>query len=290
MNDHCDSRTLLDSFAYADLLRSTIGPDVRRALAEDVGTGDITAALIDPKEQASARVITRDPGVFCGALWVDAICSDTIDVNWYTADGQTLAANDTLLELSGRAQQLLTVERTLLNFIQLLSGTATVVRRYVDLIGDSPTRLLDTRKTIPGLRLAQKYAVHCGGGDNHRIGLFDAYLIKENHLSAAGGIAPAVQSARAAHPELVVEVEVENLAQLEEAVAAGAHIALLDNFSLDETRAAVSLVAGKIKLEASGGITEESITEIAATGVDYVSTGMTTKQINPLDLSMRFTD
>lgn len=262
------------------------------ALAEDIGAQDITAALIDPQNRAVAQIITRDSGIFCGAPWVASVCSrihSDIRVTWHARDGAPVAANDVLFELNGPARALLTLERTLLNFVQLLSGTATLTQHYVNLIANSGTRLLDTRKTIPGLRVAQKYAVHCGGGHNHRMGLFDAYLLKENHLSAAGGIASAVERARQTHPELSIEVEVENLEQLQQAIEAGAHIALIDNFSLRNTRTAAAMAAGKIKLEASGGITEKTITEIAATGVDYISTGMITKQIMPLDLSMLFT-
>jgi nicotinate-nucleotide pyrophosphorylase (carboxylating) len=284
---------MLDSFAHSDLLLASLPGQVQRALAEDVGSGDITAALIDPADQACARIISREAGVFCGEPYVSGICAESaedIEIAWQVQDGETVAPNALLFTLTGSARALLTLERTLLNFVQMLSGTATLTRHYARLIERFPTRLLDTRKTIPGLRLAQKYAVHCGGGHNHRIGLFDAYLLKENHLAAAGGIGPAVRAARTAHPDLQVEVEVETLDQLQQAIAAGAHIALLDNFTLAQTQAAVAQAAGHIKLEASGGITEESITEIAATGVDYISTGIITKQIMPLDLSMRFVD
>tara|TARA_A100001037_G_scaffold302750_1_gene335046 strand:+ start:12002 stop:12967 length:966 start_codon:yes stop_codon:yes gene_type:complete len=283
--------SLLKSFAHADLLKADLADQVRRALGEDIGGGDITAALIGAETTAHAVVITRDDGVFCGAPWVDAVCAamDTqIESTLHAHDGADVAANQVLFEINGDARALVTLERTLLNFVQLLCGTATTTRRFANLIDSLPTRLLDTRKTVPGLRLAQKYAVHCGGGHNHRLGLFDAYLIKENHLSAAGGIACAVRSARRAHPELTVEVEVESLDELQAAIAAGAQIALLDNFSLEDTRRAVELADGRIELEASGDITEETIAEIAATGVDYISSGAITKQVMPLDLSMRF--
>jgi nicotinate-nucleotide pyrophosphorylase (carboxylating) len=285
--------SLLSSFTHSAPLQESLEADVRRALAEDIGSGDITAELIDPAKQAHAEVISRDPGVFCGAPWVSAICAQApapVAVTWQVRDGQTIDPNTPLFCLDGSARALLTLERTLLNFVQLLSGTATVTQHYVRRIQAFPTRLLDTRKTIPGLRLGQKYAVHCGGGHNHRVGLFDAFLLKENHLNAAGGIAQAVTSARSTHPGMPVEVEVENLEELEQAVAAGADIALIDNFSLTDTRAAVALAAQRIKLEASGGITEDDITEIAATGVDYISIGIITKQIIPLDLSLRFID
>ena len=265
---------------------------VAAALAEDVGSGDVTAALIDPLTEAEARVITRDAGVFCGAPWVSETCVQVdaaITVTFAVADGDRLSAGQELFCLKGLARSLLTAERTLLNFVQLLSGTATRTRRYVDLISHTSTRLLDTRKTVPGLRLAQKYAVRCGGGHNHRTGLFDQFLIKENHIAAAGSISAAVRAAKQTdrHGHRV-EVEVEDLEQLGEAIAAGADIALIDNFSLDDTRRAVAQAAGRIELEASGGITEDTITDIAETGVDYVSTGDITKQVVPLDLSMRF--
>ena len=282
----------LAGFRHSELLQASLGGDVRRALKEDVGSGDITAELIDPAIQAHAEVISRDAGVFCGKPWVVEICAQAnapIEVTWHVNDGDLLSEGALLFSLDGSARALLSIERTLLNFVQLLSGTATLTHHYTQLIGEHGARLLDTRKTVPGLRVAQKYAVHCGGGHNHRVGLFDAYLLKENHLSAAGGVAAAVGSARAANPGLSVEVEVESIEQLRQAIAAGADIALLDNFSLADTTAAVELARGQIKLEASGGITEDTITEIAATGVDYISTGVITKQITPLDLSMRFT-
>jgi nicotinate-nucleotide pyrophosphorylase (carboxylating) len=281
------------AFAYADALAGAVRENVRAALAEDVGAGDISAELINASEHARARVISREPGVFCGAPWAIETCAQVdaeIAVDFEVADGEAIAANQQLFTLTGPARGLLTAERTLLNFVQLLSGTATQTRHYAGLIAAGAARLLDTRKTIPGLRLAQKYAVHCGGGHNHRIGLFDAFLIKENHLAALGGIAAAVARARDLYPDRPVEVEVETLAQLDEAIAAGADIALIDNFSLPETATAVAAARDRIKLESSGGIDEETITEIANTGVDYISVGIITKQVRPLDLSMRFTD
>ena len=267
--------------------------NVRAALAEDVGSGDVSATLIESSTTAVAQVITRDEGVFCGRPWVEATIQAVdagISLTWHVEDGQKLSCNDLLFTLEGPARSLLTAERTMLNFVQLFSGTATRTAQYVALLGDSNSRLLDTRKTIPGLRIGQKYAVQCGGGVNHRLGLYDAYLLKENHISAAGSITAAVSRARQARPDLDVEVEVESIEELEEAIRAGADIAMLDNFSLAETNYALQTAKGRILLEASGGIDEASITEIAATGVDYISIGDLTKTITPLDLSMRFTE
>lgn len=272
---------------------ASVAADVQRALSEDVGTGDISAELIDSSEQATAQVITRQPGVFCGKPWVEEICrqlDSNIEVRWNVNDGDAVEPDQELFLLKGSARSLLTLERTILNFVQLLSGTATLTRRYVELMGNTDSKLLDTRKTIPGLRLAQKYAVRCGGGHNHRLGLFDAFLIKENHIAAAGGISQAVLRARSQHPEIPVEVEVESLLELNEAMDAGADTALIDNFSLADTTTAVTVSRGTLKLEASGGIDEKTIGDIAATGVDYISIGNLTKQILPLDLSMRFLD
>ncbi|MEM7004090.1 MAG: carboxylating nicotinate-nucleotide diphosphorylase, partial [Pseudomonadota bacterium] len=263
--------------------------NVRDALAEDVGSGDVSAALIDPATTATARVITRDDGVLCGQAWADATAaqvSPAIQLHWQVTDADRLTAGQVLFEATGPAHALLTAERTMLNFLQLLSGTATRVARYVSLIGDSNTQLLDTRKTIPGLRLAQKHAVRCGGGNNHRVGLFDAYLLKENHIAAAGSISAAIVQARQLRPDLQLEVEVETLTQLDEALTAGADVIMLDNFSLDATYTAVTRAQGRAKLEASGGIDEQSITDIAAAGVDYISIGDLTKTVMPLDLSM----
>jgi nicotinate-nucleotide pyrophosphorylase (carboxylating) len=281
------------SFAHAQDLSRAVTENVKAALAEDVGTGDISAELINADQQATAQVITREPGIFCGEPWIVEVCNQVdaaITVDLSVSDGEPIRAEQHLFSLTGPARGLLTAERTVLNFVQLLCGAATQTRRYVDLIADTRAKLLDTRKTIPGLRLAQKYAVCCGGGHNHRLGLFDAFLIKENHLAAAGGIAAAVSMARSLFPDRSVEVEVETLAQLEEAIAAVADIALIDNFSLADTQAAVTAAANRIELESSGGIDEKTITEIARTGVDYISVGIITKQVKPLDLSMRFTD
>ena len=272
-------------------LAQSVVNHVTQAVAEDLGTGDISASLIDPDAQATARVITRQLGVFCGALWVNETLRQidpTIQIQWEVKDGDRVAADQVLFVLRGRARSLLSAERTLLNFVQLLSGTATRTAHYVALLSGTDTQLLDTRKTIPGLRIAQKYAVKCGGGSNHRIGLFDAFLLKENHIVAAGSIAGAIEAAKTAFPDKPVEIEVENLKELAEAMAAGADIALIDNFSIADTQTAVSISRGKIVLEASGGITQDSIAEIARTGVDYISCGDLTKGVEPLDLSMRF--
>ncbi len=274
-----------------EILLAAAQANARAALAEDVGSGDISANLIPPARTAIAHIITRNPGVFCGQLWVDAVAQQVdkdIEVTWHVNDGDAVVANQQLFSFAGPAASLLTAERSALNFVQLLSGTATRTAHYAALLSDSKTKLLDTRKTIPGLRLAQKYAVRCGGGSNHRIGLFDAYLLKENHIAAAGSITAAVAAARANHGDKPVEVEVENLAELDEAIAAGADIAMIDNFSLQDTETAVAVAAGKIKLEASGGINEQTLAAIAATGVDFISTGELTKTILPMDLSMRF--
>ena len=265
---------------------------VAAALAEDVGSGDISASLIPQDQQANATVITREDCVFCGKAWVGETIQQVdanIAIQWHVEDAGALVANQTLFTLTGSARSLLTVERTMLNFVQLLSGTATRTADYVALIDGHKAQLLDTRKTVPGLRLAQKHAVRCGGGSNHRIGLFDAFLLKENHVAAAGGIAPAIRLAQASHPGKTIEVEVETLDELDQATKAGADIALIDNLSIADTEEAVRRSQGKILLEASGGIEADSISKIAATGVDFISSGDLTKSVVPLDLSMRFT-
>ena len=272
-------------------LRAAVHANVRAALAEDLGAGDLSASLIAAERSATARIITRTPGVFCGQLWVNETMQQVdskIRVAWNTSDGAAVEADQHLFTLTGPAASLLTAERTALNFVQLLAGTATRTAHYVALLQGHKTKLLDTRKTIPGLRLAQKYAVKCGGGSNHRIGLFDAYLLKENHIAAAGSIGAAVATARGNNPDKPVEVEVENLEELDEAIAAKADIAMIDNFTLADTHKAVARSAGLIKLEASGGINEQTLADIAATGVDYISSGELTKTILPMDLSMRF--
>lgn len=272
-------------------LNEAVFNNVTQALLEDLGAGDISASLIGADTQASARVITRVSGVFCGTAWVNETLRQidpTLKIRWQIEDGHALTPNQVLFELSGQARGLLSAERTMLNFIQLLSGTATRTAQYVALISHTQTKLLDTRKTVPGLRLAQKYAVKCGGGHNHRIGLFDAFLLKENHIFAAGSISQAIKSAQTAFPGKPIEVEVEDLNELAEAMSAGADIALIDNFSIADTQTAVALTRGKMVLEASGGITQDSIGAIAETGVDYISCGDLTKGVEPLDLSMRF--
>ena len=264
--------------------------DVAAALCEDIGSGDINAALIEPETQAEAYVVTRDAGVFCGRPWVEETCRQVdarIDLRWQAADGCAIAAGDTILTLLGPARGLLTAERTIINFMQFLSATATRARQYVDAVAGTDAVILDTRKTVPGLRAAQKYAVRTGGASNHRMGLFDAYLLKENHIAAAGGIANAVRQARRLQPRQAVQVEVENNAQLAEAIVAGADRVLLDNYGLEDLRAAVEQAQGQVALEASGGITLANVVEIARTGVDYISIGELTKKIAPLDLSMR---
>lgn len=264
---------------------------VTHALAEDIGQGDVTAQLIDVNVQGDATVITREAAVICGRPWVDAAFAQVdpgVAIDWAVQDGERVAANAVLFRVHGNARSLLTAERTALNFLQLLSGTATVVRSYVDRVSDLPVRILDTRKTIPGLRTAQKYAVRCGGGHNHRLGLFDAVLIKENHILAAGSIARAVAASRRLHSQLSVEVEVESLAELEQAIAAGADSVLLDNFTLDMMRAAVDVAARRTKLEVSGGVSLETLRDVALTGVDFISIGALTKHVRAVDLSMRF--
>ena len=264
--------------------------DVRAALREDVGPGDISARLIAPDAQARARVITRADGVFCGRPWVEEACRQVdgrIVLDWRVRDGSPVAAGALLLSLAGPARGLLTVERTALNFTQLLSATATRASRFVAAVAGTGAVVLDTRKTLPGLRAAQKYAVRVGGARNHRMGLFDRYLLKENHIAAAGGIAQAVSAAKRARSGKAVQVEVETLEQLEEAIVAGADLVLLDNHSLTGLRAAVEQAAGRVPLEASGGVTLDNVAAVARTGVDFVSVGSMTKNVTSLDLSMR---
>ncbi|NQY03110.1 MAG: carboxylating nicotinate-nucleotide diphosphorylase [Halieaceae bacterium] len=266
---------------------------VANALAEDIRGGDITAQLISEEAQANARIITREPGILCGADWAEQAfmqVDSRVQLEWHARDGDTLSANDTLFTVSGPARALLTAERTALNFLQLLSGTATRCHHYANLVEGTNVKLLDTRKTIPGLRLAQKYAVTCGGCHNHRIGLFDAFLIKENHIMACGGITEAVTAARAMNSEVLLEIEVESLAELQLALSAGADRIMLDNFDLQSMRDAVALTGGKAELEASGNVTDATLRPIAETGVDYISIGALTKDCKALDLSMRLLD
>ena len=265
---------------------------VNRALDEDIRTGDVTASLIDPEKKAHAKIITRQPAVVCGRPWVDEVLKQvdvTITPQWHIKDGDQVQAGALLLELTGKARSLLTAERTALNFLQLLSGTATRTNTYVQMIEGTGATLLDTRKTIPGLRLAQKYAVKTGGAENHRIGLFDAFLIKENHIEAAGSITAAIETARQLQGDLRVEVEVESLEQLAEAIMATPDWIMLDNFTLGDMRKAVDIASNTgIKLEASGSIeTSAKLKKIASTGVDYISIGALTKHNEAIDLSMR---
>ncbi len=265
--------------------------DVERALAEDVGRGDLTADLIPTSAHAVARVISRDEAVICGRPWFDAVfqqLDSAISIDWSVTEGEQVVADSLLVTLEGPARPLLTGERTALNFLQTLSGTATRARNYADAVAGTRVQVLDTRKTLPGLRRAQKYAVACGGCHNHRVGLYDGVLIKENHIIAAGSIAAAVAHARTAAHGVPIEVEVETLAEVEEALAAKADILLLDNMGVATLREAVALVGGRARLEASGGINLENIRAIAATGVDFISIGALTKDLVAVDLSMRF--
>ncbi|MFM5269454.1 carboxylating nicotinate-nucleotide diphosphorylase [Aeromonas veronii] len=288
------------------MFQQDVSRAVRAALLEDLGdalttldqpdaSADITAQLIPADRMASARVITREAGVFCGQPWVDEVflqlkaqLGGEVKVEWKVQDGEVLSPNQELFRLHGPARLLLTGERNALNFVQTLSGVATLTARYVAELEGTDCRLLDTRKTIPGLRTAQKYAVTCGGGKNHRIGLYDAYLIKENHILACGGIAEAINEARHLNPGKPVEVEVETLAELEQALATRADIVMLDNFDVTMMREAVAINQGRAKLEVSGNVTLDTLAEFAATGVDFISVGALTKHVRALDLSMRF--
>ncbi|MBC7162177.1 MAG: carboxylating nicotinate-nucleotide diphosphorylase [Immundisolibacter sp.] len=270
---------------------AAIPGQVRAALDEDIGTGDLTAALVPENVAASARVVCRDQAVLCGQAWFDAVfkaLDPRVEITWQTRDGYDLSAGQTLCQVRGPARAILTGERCALNFLQTLSGTATTTRAYVAAIAGMHTKLLDTRKTLPGLRLAQKYAVHVGGALNHRKGLYDAILIKENHIALAGSISAAIEAARRlAPPNTPVEVEVENLDQLRSALAAGVKQILLDNFPLELMREAVKLAADKATVEASGGVGIEGLRAIAATGVDFISVGALTKHVHAVDLSLR---
>jgi len=294
-------------------LQQDISKTITWALSEDLGavngaapqaSDDITAMLIPENEQAVATVITREDCIICGVAWVNEVFKQLDDslnksveqvtkssptkITWFVNDGEAVAANTTLFELEGDARTLLTGERVALNFLQSLSGTATLTSQYVKELAGSNTKLLDTRKTLPGLRSAQKYAVLCGGGVNHRIGLFDAFLIKENHIAACGGIAQAVATAKSNHSDKTVEVEVESLDELQQALTAGADIIMLDNFTPAMIEQAVTATRGKAKLEVSGNMTIEILQEYAKAGVDYISSGALTKHVNAVDLSMRF--
>jgi len=267
---------------------------VSRALREDIGPGDLTASLIDSGTLARAHILCREAAQLCGCAWFEETFRQLdarVRVHWHASDGTSVSANSILCELQGPARALLTGERTALNFLQLLSGTATATRAYVEAVAGTRCQILDTRKTLPGLRTAQKYAVRCGGGTNHRLGLFDQILIKENHIAAAGSIAAAVRQARELHPGIKVEVETEDLAQLAEAIASGADIIMLDEFSAEDQRRAVAVVRSQAHpalLEVSGGVSLATVAAIAATGVDYISIGALTKHVRAIDISMRF--
>ncbi|UYU32617.1 carboxylating nicotinate-nucleotide diphosphorylase [Siccibacter colletis] len=282
--------------ALLERIALNIPQTVSQALREDLGgepdaNNDITAQLLPADNRSRAVVITRENGVFCGKRWVEEVfiqLGNAVTVTWHVNDGDSVTADQALFELDGPSRVLLTGERTALNFVQTLSGVATAVKSYVDLLTGTHTQLLDTRKTLPGLRTALKYAVLCGGGSNHRLGLSDAFLIKENHIIASGSIRQAVEKAFWLHPEVPVEVEVESLDELQQALNAGADIIMLDNFETDQMREAVRLTAGKARLEVSGNVTKETLREFALTGVDFISVGALTKHVQALDLSMRF--
>jgi nicotinate-nucleotide pyrophosphorylase (carboxylating) len=276
-----------------DVLDEPLLHSVRTALAEDIGSGDITAALIPATQQAHATVISRQSAVLCGMAWFNAVFAEldtNIHVDWNLRDGERITADQVLCSVRGPARPILSGERTALNFLQTLSGTATLARRYADCVAGLPVRILDTRKTIPGLRQAQKYAVRTGGCHNHRSGLYDVILIKENHIQAAGSIRAAVSQAAAARSGLMIEVEVEHSEQIPEALEAGATRLLLDNFTLEQLTDAVTQVAGRAELEASGGYTLDNVRAAAGTGVDFISIGSLTKNIQAVDLSMQFDD
>ncbi|NNE64031.1 MAG: carboxylating nicotinate-nucleotide diphosphorylase [Gammaproteobacteria bacterium] len=271
--------------------QETIKYDVKHALAEDIGDGDISAQLIDASRQLHTRLVVREDATLCGVAWVEETfrqCDESIAIEWFADDGDFVTADTVVCNISGPARPLLSAERTALNFLQTLSATATITKHYADLIRHTRCRVLDTRKTIPHLRLAQKYAVKCGGGLNHRIGLFDAFLVKENHLAACGSIATAVERARKLKPGVLLEVEVESLEEYRQAIDAQVDRVLLDNFSIEETRQAVEINHGSVQLEASGNITDQSLIAIAETGVDFISIGAITKHIRAIDFSLRY--
>ena len=268
-----------------------IESQVRAALAEDLGGGDLTAALLPAEQRSRVELITREAALLCGCAWFEAVFRllDTgVALQWEAQDGEPIRAGQRLCVLTGPTRALLTGERTAMNYLQTLSGTATTASRYAAVVAGLPVRVLDTRKTLPGLRIQQKYAVRCGGCHNHRIGLYDAILLKENHILAAGSIPAALAAARAANPGVTIQIEVEDLAELAQALAAGALLILLDNFSLDQLRQAVALNAGRARLEASGGVDLSTVRAIAETGVDRISVGALTKDLTAVDLSMRF--
>jgi nicotinate-nucleotide pyrophosphorylase (carboxylating) len=269
--------------------QATISALVRSALDEDIGSGDITADLIAADSQVQAKIIAREPGILCGQPWVDEVfrqVDDSVQLQWQLQDGAQFQPGEVLLMLTGNARSIMTAERSALNFLQTLSATATRTAEMLDLVKHTDVKLLDTRKTLPGLRQAQKYAVRIAGGQNHRMGLYDAFLIKENHIAACGGIRAAVERARQQAPELPVEVEVQTLEQLREALAINSDIIMLDNFDLEQLREAVAINAGRSRLEASGGVDADSLVKIAETGVDYISIGALTKHCRAVDLSL----
>lgn len=273
-------------------LDKQIRSSVRTALDEDLGPGDLTAHLIPEDALARAEVVCRETAVLCGCAWFDMVfreLDERIQIDWLVSEGAAISTGQCLCRLRGPARPLLSGERTALNFLQTLSATASLARRYADAVSGSPVKILDTRKTLPGLRLAQKHAVRTGGCHNHRLGLYDGILIKENHIAAAGSIRQAVDSARRLGTDLPVEVEVESPEELEQALAAGAEIVLLDNFSLDGIRNAVKRTAGRAKLEVSGGVSLDTVADLAATGVDFISVGALTKDVQAIDLSLRLT-
>lgn len=283
--------TLKNPFAPFDAaLSAAFEANIQAALSEDVGTGDVTGLLVPANEWVKARVIVREPAVLCGAPWFEGVMTQLdprIRIEWRYAEGDSMTADSEVCAIEAPARALLTAERTALNFLQLLSGVATVTRQYADVVKGTRASVLDTRKTLPGLRLAQKYAVRVGGGKNQRLALYDGILIKENHIAAAGGITPAMKAAIGLHAGVTIQVEVENLAELEEALAAGATSVLLDNFSLDMMREAVKITEGRALLEASGGVNMASLRAIAETGVDRISIGALTKDVRATDYSLR---
>ncbi|WP_039057433.1 carboxylating nicotinate-nucleotide diphosphorylase [Enterobacter sp. Bisph1] len=283
--------------ALMERIERDIPAAVAQALREDLGgevnvDNDITAQLLPAENRSHAVIITREAGIFCGKRWVEEVflqlAGDDVTMTWHVADGDAITADQPLFELDGPSRVLLTGERTALNFVQTLSGVASEVHRYVELLNGTQTQLLDTRKTLPGLRTALKYAVLCGGGANHRLGLSDAFLIKENHIIAAGSVRQAVEKAFWMHPDVPVEVEVETLEELDDALKAGADIIMLDNFTTEQMRQAVKRNQGQARLEVSGNVTQQTLREFAETGVDYISVGALTKHVRALDLSMRF--
>lgn len=287
----------MDTRVQPDLLVNDRQLMVTRAIEEDLnglsGEFDITAQLIPASQQAQGRIITREDAVICGTDWVDEVfrqLGNEVKVTWHVQDGQTVTANTLLCELEGPARAILTGERTALNFLQTLAGVATTTAHYVAALQGSNTKLLDTRKTLPGLRTALKYAVVCGGGSNHRVGLYDAYLIKENHIMACGSIAAAVATAKQRHSDKIVEVEVENLTEYQAALEAGADIIMLDNFSLEDIHSAVKAKLPNVFLEVSGNVTIEQLATLASTGIDYISSGALTKHVQAVDLSLRISD